>query len=213
MRTEQSAADRLAEQRRRKDKGEADARNRTDAKRRELEKSHARDIAMLSKTVVRHVHVRLPEPEKLRVLYLTASPATVGARLLRVDAEVNGVLRALRGAKHRELVALQQRPAATIQDLLNGLNDHRPHVVHFSGHAGGGLLFDNASLTDPEEQLVAYAMVAKIIAATDSKPDLVVLNACSTFDGASAMLQASNVVIATTESVSDASAAIFATHF
>ena len=213
LKSEQMSADRADEQRRRKEKAEADTRSRADAKRRDLEKSHAREVARLSSPTVRHVIVRAPDPEKLRVLYLTASPVTEGVAPLRVDAEVNGVLKALRGAKHRDLVDVTIRPAATVQDLLDGLNDHRPHVVHFSGHAGGGLLFDNASATDPGEQLVGYGTVARLLGATDRRPDLVVLNACSTMDGATAMLEAANVVIATTESVGDASAAIFATHF
>ena len=32
----------------------------------------------------------------------------------------------------------------TADDLITGLNEVRPHVVHFSGHAGdASLLFDN----------------------------------------------------------------------
>lgn len=37
--------------------------------------------------------------------------------------------------------------AATPEDLLDGVNDVRPHVVHVSGHAGdAAVLFDNASI-------------------------------------------------------------------
>ena len=88
VRNGQAAADGVDERRRRREKAEAELRARADAKRRELEKSHAREVGRLSSPVVRHVMVRLPEPERLRVLYLTASPATDGAVLLRVDAEM-----------------------------------------------------------------------------------------------------------------------------
>lgn len=210
---EQSAADRAAEQRRRKQKAEQDASDRAAAKRREIERNHARDLGRLASSTVHHVMVPAPEPEKLRVLYLTASPATEGSVPLRVDAEVNNVLRTLRGARYRDQIELQVRPAATIEDLLNGLNDHRPHVVHFSGHAGGGLLFDNASAIDPGDQLVGYKGVARLLSATDHPPTLIVLNACETLEGADEMLAAAPVAIAMSDTVGDASAAIFAAHF
>ena len=211
--SEQDARDRVAEQRRRKEKAEQDARDKADAKRRQLEKSHAREVARLSAQTVHHVYIREPEPEKLRILYLTASPATPNVEGLRVDAEVNNVLKALRGAKHRELVEFQHRPAATIDDLVNGLNDLRPHVVHFSGHADGGLLLDTADPVEPGDQLVSYVDVARVLKATDQQPTVIVLNACRTQEGVEHMLGAAPVVVATVNAVRDASAAIFATHF
>jgi hypothetical protein len=55
--------------------------------------------------------------------------------------EIRKVRAALRGSKYRDLVTVEHLPAATSMDLLDGLNDHRPHVVHFSGHASSlGLL-------------------------------------------------------------------------
>ena len=212
-RNEQSARDRADEARRRKDKAEQDSRDRSDARRRQVEKSHAREMARLSSPTVHHVYVREPEPEKLRVLYLTASPATPNVEGLRVDAEVNNVLRALRGAKHRDLVDFEHRPAATVDDLVNGLNDLRPHVVHFSGHAQGGLLLDTANLMEPGDQLLGYDAVANVLKATDQPPTLVVLNACNTAEGVDRILEVAAVVIATNNTVGDASAAIFATHF
>ena len=214
--TEQAARDRADDaKRRKKQKSDQDADDRTAAKRRSIEKEHAREIVRLSSATIHHVHVhvREPEPEKLRVLYLTASPATSNLPNLRVDAEVNNVLKALRSAKHKDLVDLRHRPAATIEDLVEGLNDHRPHVVHFSGHAQQGLLFDTADPVEPGDRLVGYEAVARVLGATDQPPTLVVLNACRTVEGVEQIQAAAAVVIATTETVGDASSAIFATHF
>jgi hypothetical protein len=193
-RSERSTADRAAEQRRRK------------------EKEHAREVARLSRPTVRHVFVRPPEPEKLRVLYLTTNPDPAGP--LRTDAEVSEVLRALRGAKHRDLVDVIQRPAATAQDLLDGINDVRPHVVHFAGHGGGdGLLFDTADPHGTDGQMVAFDLLAKLLGATDTPPTLLVLNACDTLDGADLLLEVVPVVIAMSDSVADVSAGVFAKQF
>lgn len=190
--SEQQAADRAADQRRRK------------------EKDHAREIARLSSPTVHYVHVRPPEREKLRVLYLTANPGLD----LRTDAEVRQVQQALRGAKYRDLVDIEQRPAATFQDLLDGLNDMRPHIVHFSGHAGGeAIQFDTASLTPGAGDLVGFEVLVQALDATDHPPRLLVLNACDTLEGAETILPAVPVIIAMSDSVLDTAAILFAAQF
>lgn len=201
------------EAQRKKEKTLQDARDRDAARRRQAETAHARELGRLSSGTVRHVHVREPEPEMLRVLYLTASPTTPGLDHLRVDVEVNNVLKAIRGAKHAELIDFQHRPAATVQDLVDGLNDLSPHVVHFSGHAGGGLLFDTAELAESGDLLVGYGTVANLLGATDQRPTLVVLNACNTAQAVERLLEVAPVVIATNDTIGDASSAIFAVHF
>jgi len=211
--SEQAARDRAEETRRNRAKAAQAALDRDAAKRRREETEHARALGRLASGTVRHVLVREPEPEMLRVLYLTANPSTPGLDHLRVDAEVNNVLKAIRSAKHSDLIDFQHRPAATVQDLVNGLNDLRPHVVHFSGHAGGGLLFDTADLAEPSDQLVGYDTVAKLLGATDQKPMLVVLNACDTARGVERMLEVAPVVIATDDTIQDLSSAIFAVNF
>lgn len=195
-------------------KSEQSSRDRADDARRRKEKDHAREVSRLSATTVHHVYVKPAEPEKLRVLYLTASPATEGEAALRVDLEVNNVLRAVRASKHRDLIDIQHRPAAAPQDLIDGINDLRPHVIHFSGHAGApGLLFDKADVVDPGEQTVGYRHLARLLRATDQPPTCVVLNACDTADGALELLEAVAVVVAMNAPVGDASAVVFATRF
>ena len=209
----QAARDKAEQTQRKKEESLQKARDRDAASRRRTETEHARELGRLSSGTVHHVHVREPEPEMLRVLYLTANPTTPGLDHLRVDAEVNNVLKAIRGAKHADLIEFQHRPAATVQDLVDGLNDLRPHVVHFSGHAGGGLLFDTAELGEPGDLLVGYGTVANLLAATDHKPTLVVLNACNTVPGVEQLLEVAPVVIATNDTIGDASSAVFAVTF
>lgn len=193
-------------------KSERSSKDRADEIRRRKEKEHVREIARLSRPTVHHILIPTPEPEKLRVLYLTASPP--GHDALRVDVEVNSVLRAVRGSKHRDLIDILHRPAAAPQDLVDGLNDHRPHVVHFSGHGGApGLFFDNASVSSPSVQLVGYRQLAKLLRATECTPTCVLLNACDTTVGALELLEAVPIVIAMNAPVEDPSASVFATQF
>ena len=210
--SEREAVERDEKRRRDYAKSDQAAADRAADKRRRTEKDHARELARLSQPTVRHIYVREAEPEKLRVLYLTASPELDSP--LRTDAEVNNVLKALRGAKHRDLIELHLRPAATAQDLMDGINDLRPHVIHFSGHGGGrGLLFDNASLDQPDGRAMPFDLLARFLGATDTPPTLVVLNACDTLDGSDLLLEVAPVVIAMADSVGDMAAGVFATQF
>lgn len=183
-------------------------------RRRRLEETHARRIAQMSRPVLRYVHevreVPPPKPEPLRVLYLTANPE----QNLRTEVEVHDVQDHVQAALHRDLVTIKYRPAATPDDLVAGLNDLRPHVVHFSGHAGdAALLFDNASVDEPEGRPVAYDLLSRALGATSTPPVLLVLNGCDTLDGAEVLLDAVAVVIATAASISDLAASIFASKF
>lgn len=192
------------------EKMDRQAHDRDADRRRQTEKSHAREVARLSTPTIHYVHVRPPEPEKLRVLYLTSNPGND----LRVDTEIRQVQQALRGARYRDLVTVEQRPAATFQDLLDGLNDVRPHIIHFSGHGGsGGLTMNGGSVEVASHQQVSFGLLVRALEATDSPPTLLVLNACDTLDGAEILLPAVPVIIAMSDNVLDVAAILFAQQF
>src|SRR5690606_19592114 len=87
----ESALKQESGKREREEKSRQRQQDREAETRRRRELNHAREVARLSRPVVRHVIVQPPKPEILRVLYLTASPDISAP--LRVDAEVNNVLR------------------------------------------------------------------------------------------------------------------------
>lgn len=185
------------------------------ARRRAVDIQHARNIARISQVGVRYVAIQAPIPEKFRLLYLTSNP-TVGDKefALRTETEVRQVQQTLRAAAYRDLVDMQVRPAATFQDLLDGLNDVRPHAVHFSGHGGEqSLEFELDQLFDPAGHRVNFSLVMQALAATDMPPRLLVLNACDTVEGAEAILPAVPVIIAMNETVDDIAAVVFARQF
>ena len=133
---------------------------------------------------------------------------------LRVDAEVRQVRDAVRKALHRDLVELDHRPAATPEDLLDGINETRPHVVHFSGHGGGAaVLFDNGRIDTPQGRDVPFELLCRALRATDTPPKLLLLNACDTLDGAKVLLDVVPVVVGTASTVSDLAAAVFSARF
>lgn len=224
---EQRTTDRADERRRLKEKTLLQQRDREDAKRRQTEKNHAREVAAIERTsAIRYVEVRPPKPEPLRVLYLTANPQSIETTTehpdgsvetsgvwLRVDFEVRQVRDLLKKSTYRELVSIEHLPAATSMDLLEGLNDHRPHVVHFSGHAASwGLLMDNDEGTTEGDHL-DFGLFARLLGATDEPPRLVVLNACESLAGAQDLLKTVPTVIGMSDEIGDASAVVFAARF
>ena len=209
------------------EKSELRVRDSQDGARRRAEIAHARNIARRSQPTIHYVPVRAPEPAKLRVLYLTASPDAVETERietdgtyvregvwLRVDREVRSVKNAIRGSKYRDLIEIHYMPAATRKDILDGINDVRPHIVHFSGHGGGQSLYmDSDDPNKLEGTDLGFGLLAAALASTTTPPSLIVLNACETLEGAEVLLNAAPVVIGMSEAILDDAASVFAKQF
>lgn len=202
--------------------------NRENQRRHATERTQARELARISAPVreVRYVEVSPPEPEKLRVLYLTSNPQSTESTVidpdgslhengtwLRVDQEVRQVKQSIQKSRFRDLLDVEHLPAATHQDLVDGLNEHRPHLVHFSGHAdGGGLLMENTA-GDQSGEGINFDLLARTLAATDTPPSVVVLNACESLSGAEELLRICPIVIGMSDSIGDLAAVAFASAF
>lgn len=172
------------------------------------EAQHARPLQRLARVVdIRYEPLRSPASEKLRVLYLTTHPFLD----LMTELEVRQVQQALQGAKYRERVDVQLRPAATFPDLIAGLNSVRPHIVHFSGQTGEVFRLDDGEVM-PGGDVDLTALVRALIA-TDRPPELLVLNACGPLNRAAHVLPAVPVVIGLSDSILDTAAIVFSQQF
>jgi hypothetical protein len=161
------------------------------------------------RTITRQV---LRKKKRLNVLYLTANPDQ--AHLLRVDAEVRQVQDAVRGSAFRDNISLEYRPAADLNSLIEGLNDHRPGIVHFSGHGHeNGIAVDSPKVGKRPVQTVSFELLAKALSATDAPPEIIVLNACKSAGARKAFLPPAKIIVVMRDSISDLAATAFAAKF
>lgn len=167
-------------------------------------------------TVVRTVtKTALRRRKRLSVLYLTANPGS--SAKLRLDGEVMKVQNEIRGSKFRDSVAFEFRPAASLKSLIDGLNDVRPQIVQFSGHGDrAGIEADDGS-DSGRPQFLPFTLLAQALAATDTPPQVAVLNSCSSAGARKSLLGrksgSTKIVIAMKSAVGDLAAIAFATQF
>lgn len=144
---------------------------------------------------------------RIRILMLAANPRP-DARLA-LDEEAREITEKLRLSQDRDDFDLVTRWAVRPADLLQAINEHRPHIVHFSGHgtatgeivlvaAGGG------------QQPVPPEALAALFGATPDDTRLVLLNACYSAAQAEAIGRHIDFVIGMRAPIDDRSAAIFA---
>ena len=152
-----------------------------------------------------------PKPEKLRVLILGASSDGE----LRVGREQKRIRAAVESALHRDQIELDVRPAATTEDLLDGITRFRPHVVHFSGHSDDDLIVFEDEEDAPHEGVVVTARAfANAVQATDTPPQLVLLNSCNSASQIDALVSVvTPFAIGMADSIEDADAISYAARF
>lgn len=155
--------------------------------------------------------LRAPKSEKLRILLLGS--ASEGD--LRVGREQKRIRSAVESALHRDLVELDVRPAATTEDLLDGITKFRPHVVHFSGHSNEELIvFEYEQDSGHRGHPVPAQAFVHAIGATDEPPLLVLLNACKSAAQIDQLV--ADVVpfaIGMSDSIADGDAIVYAAQF
>jgi hypothetical protein len=144
----------------------------------------------------------------------TLWPNAIKKHSLRVDAEVRKVGEEIRRSQYRDNISLHQSPAADLATIIRGLNDHRPGIVHFSGHGNAyGLATDDGGVKRTKTQFVTFDLLGKALAATDNPPKVVVLNACRSAGARGALFGTAKAIIAMQDSIGDVAAVAFATFY
>jgi len=144
------------------------------------------------------------------ILMVSASPNDQDR--LRLGAEFRDIRHAHQRARKREEWNIESNEAVTVDDLRRALLDHRPAIVHFSGHGGGttGLCFEDR---DGNTHSTNGESLAQLFHHFKDSLKCVVLNACYSEVQARAISKEIDYVVGMTQAVEDESAAKFAVAF
>jgi hypothetical protein len=149
-------------------------------------------------------------PEAIKVLFIASNP--IDRTQLRLDEEIRAITEKIRGSAHRDSVQLVSRWAARPNDLLQALNEIKPHIVHFSGHGS-----DNNELIfqadDGSTKLVSQEAIVATMSTLSDNIRVVIFNACSSHAQAKATTKYIDVAIGMKENIRDDAARVFAAQF
>jgi hypothetical protein len=161
---------------------------------------------------IEHAEANNP-PDTLRLLFLASNPQTTSK--LSLDEEIRDITEKIALAKGSTNSALQldivSAWAVRPDDLLHNLNQHKPYIVHFSGHGSlSGLV-----LTDSQGQpkLVDARTLKALFTTLKDNIKIVILNSCYSEEQAQAIVEVVDFVIGMRESIKDHAAKVFASAF
>jgi hypothetical protein len=153
---------------------------------------------------------REPSVSEKIILLLAANPKE--AAPLRLDDELREIRRSLRGAKLRDNFRLEVVTSARQKDIRQALLDHKPYVVHFSGHGS-----DDAEILilkdDGSPQFVGAGTLEPFFEIFSTHVRCVVLNSCYTQPLAEKIGQYVSYVVGMKNTVKDEVAIQYAAAF
>jgi hypothetical protein len=148
--------------------------------------------------------------KRVRVLLVCANPR--GTAALKLDEEVREIEIKVRGSDYRDCIKIITSLAARPDDLLQLLNQHKPHVVHFSGH---GSEEEEIVLLgkDGKPQSVSKEALVSLFRTLKDNIRVVMLNACFSEPQASAIIEEIDCAIGMKRAIGDDAAITFAASF
>jgi len=184
-------------------------------KRRDVELKHKREITrelekqnnlhkQLSKAPIIIEFEKLPE--KITVLFIASNPTDQSE--LKLDEEIRSITTKIRESKYRESVELKSIWATQPMDLLQAINEHKPAIVHFSGHGSSNdeLILQDEKGKATKVSLDTIVAMFKVLA-NDIK--LIVFNTCFSKNQANEITAHIPSAIGMNTSIGDKSAIIF----
>ncbi|HEY6874567.1 MAG TPA: CHAT domain-containing protein [Geobacteraceae bacterium] len=145
-----------------------------------------------------------------KILFLAANPD--GVTKLALDEESRAIRTKIRASDYRESLLFQTEWAVRPDDLLQYLNEHRPHIIHFSGHGSSNeelVLHDDVG----QPKLVSKAALRALFATLKDNIRLIVLNACYSRTQAEAIVEVIDCAVGMKRAIGDKAAIVFAASF
>jgi CHAT domain-containing protein len=146
----------------------------------------------------------------VKILFFASNPSDTPP--LALDEEIRSIDAKIRASTYRDTLTLLPAMAARPDDLLQKLNEHKPQIVHFSGHGselGEIILMDNNRQALP----VPAAALKSLFTILKDNIHVVVLNACYSQSQAEGIREVIDCVVGMNDAVSDEAATIFAASF
>jgi hypothetical protein len=147
--------------------------------------------------------------QTVKALFLAANPANT--KRLAIDEEMRAIEQKVRAAEHRDVLIFQSNWAVRPDDLLQLLNQHRPQIVHFSGHGSHTGL--SLAGNDGQVRLVTTRALTALFATLKDNIRLVFLNACYSREQALTLVAHIDCVVGMKDSIHDDAAMVFASSF
>jgi diguanylate cyclase (GGDEF)-like protein len=148
--------------------------------------------------------------QKLKILFLASNPRDTP--ILQLDEEIRSISEKIRASEFRDCLDLFSAWAVRADDLLQILNQYKPHIVHFSGHGneqGEIILINESGVSKP----VSQQALTSLFKTLKDNIKLVILNSCYSRMQAEAIANTIDCVIGMNAAIGDRSAAIFAAAF
>lgn len=148
--------------------------------------------------------------ESVRILFLSANPWTT-SRIL-VDEEAREIFERLQEGPYRNRFEFHNHTATRPIDLQRLLLLHRPHIVHFSGHASKRFKLILGG-SPGRGKTIDQGGLAQVLALYNSHLRLVVLNACFTDGHARAVSEVIDYAVGAGKGIGDKAGVAFAGAF
>ena len=143
------------------------------------------------------------------LLFFAACPEDTDS--LRLGHEARAIETKIASARFRESFRVQTHWATRPTDLIDAINDHRPGIVHFSGHADkSGIALESPDGTTRD---VTPDGLLQLFATVKDECRCVLLNACLTDTLAASLAKYIGATVGMADFISDDTAAIFSATF
>lgn len=147
---------------------------------------------------------------KIKILYLAANPLDTGH--LRIAAEERELTARIRQGLDRDAFEIVCFWAVRPEDLLRGLQEVKPHILHFSGHGN----LDKQIVLETEDgksQPIAPQDLADLVKHLKTNLKLAVMSCCYGREQAHALNQVLDFTIGMDQPISDSGAVNFSANF
>lgn len=201
------------------DKAEASAQQKKDQeekRRRDASLKHSRDVTRELERQSR-LHNRMSTspiivkfedlPQQITVLFIASNPSD--QTQLRLDEEIREIQKKIRESDYRDSINLKSVWAARPTDLLQAINEHKPTIIHFSGHGSDQ---DELVLQDDvgNSQVVGKETLVELFKVVSSNIQLIVFNTCFSGNQADDVTDHISAAIGMGNSIGDEAARVFA---